>query len=86
MANADSNDRKSKAPVASSVGPYEVSDELRPRIDKFGLWDAVEQLREEGYAVIRQAAPPELMVDLREVIHAVTKLTEPKSDTSAVKL
>ena len=38
---------------SSSVGPFEVSDELRPRIDELGLWDVVEQMRDEGYAVIR---------------------------------
>ncbi len=32
-----------------SKAPYEVSDELRPRIDALGLRDAVDELREEGY-------------------------------------
>ena len=71
---------------SSSVGPFEVSDELRPRIDELGLWDVVDQIREEGYAVIRNAAPPELMSDLREVIHSLAKLTRPDPARGAVKL
>lgn len=55
-----------------SVGPYEVSDELRPRIDEFDLWDAVDHVEEHGYAVIRNAAPPALMDDLREAIHSLS--------------
>lgn len=61
---------KRKNPVWS-VGPHEVSDELRPRIDELELWDAVEHMREHGYAVIRNAAPPALMDDLREAIHSL---------------
>ena len=71
---------------SSSVGPFEVSDELRPRIDELELWDVVDQIRDEGYAVIRNAAPPELMSDLREVIHSLAKLTRPDPARGAVKL
>ena len=71
---------------SSSVGPFEVSDELRPRIDELELWDVVNQMRDEGYAVIRNAAPPELMSDLREVIHSLAKLTRPDPARGAVKL
>lgn len=71
---------------SSSVGPFEVSDELRPRIDELELWDVVDQMRDEGYAVIRNAAPPELMSDLREVIHSLAKLTRPDPARGAVKL
>ena len=60
----------------ASVGPYEVSDELRPRIDALGLWDVVDELKEHGYSVIRDAAPPELMDDLREAIHTLSKPTD----------
>ena len=41
---------------AQSIAPYEVSDELRPRIDALDLWDVVDGLREKGYAVIRDVA------------------------------
>jgi len=71
---------------SSSVGPFAVSDELRPRIDELELWDVVNQMRDEGYAVIRNAAPPELMSDLREVIHSLAKLTRPDPARGAVKL
>ena len=59
--------------AAPSVAPGEVSDELRPRIDELDLWDAVEHMREHGYAVIREAGPPALMDDLREAIHTLSK-------------
>ncbi len=52
-----------------AVGPWEVSGELRPRIDELDLWEVVESLREHGYAVIRDVAPPSLMDELREAIH-----------------
>ena len=49
--------------------PYEISDELRPRIDALDLWDNVADLRDRGYTVVRDVAPPELFDELREVIH-----------------
>ena len=62
--------------AALSIGPGEVSDELRPRIDELGLWDAVEHFREHGYAIIREASPPALMDELREAIHTLSKKPE----------
>jgi hypothetical protein len=92
MDMADADTVNAGAPDAAenmetaSVGPFEVSDELRPRIDELELWDVVEQMKEEGYAVIRNAAPPELMDELREVIHSLAKLTRPDPARGAVKL
>ena len=62
--------------AAVSIGPGEVSDELRPRIDELGLWDAVEHFREHGYAIIQEASPPSLMDELREAIHTLSKKSE----------
>lgn len=86
QSRADRSDSESGAVSNVSVGPNEVSDELRPRIDALGLWDVIDQIREEGYAVIRDAAPPELMDDLREAIHTLAQLTQPKPGDNAVKL
>ncbi len=58
---------------ANWVKPYELSNELRPRIEELGLTDAVEHFREYGYAVIREAGPPSLMDELREAIHMYAK-------------
>ena len=69
---ADVRDRRD-AYAAPSLAPGDVSEELRPRIDQLGLWDAIEHMREHGYAVIREAAPPALMDDLREAIHGLSK-------------
>jgi len=82
--NPPAENSSNSAPI--SVGPFEVSDELRPRIDELELWDVVDQLERDGYAVIRNAASPELMADLREVIHSLAKLTRPDPARGAVKL
>ena len=73
MAEAETDvlDRVEEA-AAKPVGPYDVSDELRPRIDELELWDVVESLREHGYAAIRNAGPPELWDELREAIHSLS--------------
>ena len=78
MAEAEAVDR---ADVYNTkpVGPYDVSDELRPRIDEFDLWGVVADLQEHGYGVIRNAAPPELMDDLREAIHSLSQSSDPKA-------
>ena len=69
---------------AQSLGPHDVSDELRPRIDELDLWDAIDHMREHGYAVIREAASPALMDDLREAIHTLSKpANEPNGMASA---
>ncbi len=86
MSDVNSVTEESSNNAPTSVGPYDVSDELRPRIDELGLWDVVDQMKEEGYAVIRDAASPELMADLREVIHSLAKLTRPDPERGAVKL
>ncbi len=86
MSDAETMTDSSSAIASTSVGPFEVSDELRPRIDELELWGAIEQMREEGYAVIRNAATPELMKDLRKVIHSLAKLTKPDPERGAVKL
>jgi len=59
-----------------SIAPGEVSAELRPRIDELDLWETVEQLREHGYGVIRNAGPPALMDEAREAIHAIARKPE----------
>jgi hypothetical protein len=66
---------------AQSKAPYDVSDELRPRIDELGLWDTVNGLREEGYAVIHDAAPPELLDEMREAIHSLAAQRDQTPDS-----
>ena len=73
--------QKTAEPRVQSKAPYEVSDELRPRIDALGLWDAVDGLREEGYAVIHDAAPPELLDEMREAIHSLAAQTPQTPDS-----
>ena len=73
MAEAETLDRPEEA---SPVAPFEVSDELRPRIDELELWDVVASLREHGYGVIRDAGPPSLWDELREGIHGLSTPTD----------
>jgi ectoine hydroxylase-related dioxygenase (phytanoyl-CoA dioxygenase family) len=59
-----------------SLEPYEISDDLRPKIDELGLWDNLAELRDQGYTVVEDVAPPELFDELREVIHRFAQETE----------
>ena len=59
-----------------SLGPYEISDELRPTIDELELWGNVTDLREQGYTVINDVAPAEVLDGLREAIHDLSKYAE----------
>ena len=59
-----------------TLGPYEVSEELTPTIDELDLWTNVNELRDQGYTVVKNVCEPELMDDLREVIHTFSEQTE----------
>ena len=52
-----------------TLAPYAISDDLRPAIDALDLWDNVAELRDQGYTVVKDVAPPEVFEELREVIH-----------------
>ena len=53
------------------LGPYDIADHLQARIDEFGLAGAIAHLREYGYAVMDDVAPPEEMDELREAIRGL---------------
>jgi ectoine hydroxylase-related dioxygenase (phytanoyl-CoA dioxygenase family) len=59
-----------------TLGPYEVSEELTTSIDELDLWTNVNELRDQGYTVVKNVCEPELMDDLREVIHTFSEQTE----------
>ena len=59
-----------------TLAPYSISDELRPAIDALGLWQNVHEMRDQGYTVIKDAASPELMDTLRDVIHRFAEETQ----------
>ena len=61
---------------AVSLEPYAISDDLRPKIEALDLWQNVNELRDQGYTVIRDVGPPELFDQLREVIHAFADQSE----------
>ena len=68
------------------LGPYEISDELRPKIDALDLWQNVAELRDQGYTVVKDVAPPELFDQLREVIHRFAEETEGNRKTFAASM
>ncbi len=51
-----------------TVAPGEISDELAPRIRELGLERNCEELWEQGYTVIEDAAPTEYWQELRKTI------------------
>lgn len=67
------------AKVATTLKPYEISDDLRPAIDELDLWDNVADLRDKGYTVIKDVAPPEVFDGLREAIHRIAKAPDPNA-------
>ena len=60
----------------ATLPPYQVSESLKPRIDELDLWDCVTDLRDRGYTIVKDVAPPSLMDELREVIHTFADQTE----------
>ena len=62
------------ASVVKSDGrlePYGIAEHLQPIIEKLGLSDSLAHFQEHGYAVMKDVAPPELMDELRSVIHRI---------------
>ena len=66
----------SLAKAGGMLGLYDVAEHLKPAMDELDLWDALQSLRENGYAVIPNVAPPEAMDDLREAIHRIAQETK----------
>lgn len=48
--------------------PFDLSDELKERVESLGLTDVVDHVKDEGYAIIHDPAPIEFNNRLREVI------------------
>jgi hypothetical protein len=69
-----------------SLDPYEVSDALRPTIDALDLWSCIEELRDRGYTIVKDAVPLELLDELRSVIHAFSEETEGPSQTHSASM
>ena len=74
----DDLDLVARSNAAPSIAPGELADELKPLIDGLDLGQNVEELREHGYTIVRDIAPPELMDELREAIHQCAQDTEGK--------
>ena len=60
----------------ATLPPYQVSESLKPRIDELDLWGCIEDLRDRGYTVVKDVAPPALLDELREVIHTFADQSE----------
>ena len=55
------------------LGPDDVADHLRARVEALGLADSLAHFRAHGYAVIEDVAPPDEMDALREAIHGLSE-------------
>ena len=73
---ANMADLMAEARGTTCLKPYEISAELRPKIDALALWDNVAELRDHGYTVVHDVAPPEMFDELREAIHRLAQESE----------
>jgi hypothetical protein len=68
-------------------GPYHMDDELAARAKELGLEDNFEQIRDEGYTIVYDAAPAELIERLRakvvEMQHEIWDQFEIEGDARA---
>ena len=55
--------------------PFDLSDELRARVEALGLVETVEHVRENGYGYIHNAASGEFVERLRETIIRIAGAT-----------
>ena len=78
----------SEAPIIPYVTrqPFELSDELGSRIDGLGLTSHLDQLRDEGYAIVPEIASPEFTARLREVCLRLAQETESAAKGHAAAL
>lgn len=56
--------------------PFDLSDELKARVDALGLGEAVEHVKENGYGYIHDAVTPEFLQKLRETIIRISESNE----------
>lgn len=56
--------------------PFELGDELAARVAELGLGPNLDQLRDEGYTVVPEIAPPEFTARLRDTCLRLSKETE----------
>ena len=68
------------------LGPYDVSEDLKPVFDELELWEPLNHLREHGYAVIENVAPIEAMDDLRDRSIRWQKIPRAKAGKSSLRL
>ncbi len=66
-------------PIYETRQPFDLSDELRARVESLDLAGAVEQAKNEGYGIIYEPAPIEFNNRLRETILRVTTGGEKKA-------
>ena len=59
-----------------TLDPYEVSEALKPTIDRLNLWTNINELRDQGYTIVQDVCEPELMDELRDVIHTFAEQTD----------
>ena len=68
----------SEAPVIphETRQPFDLSAKLAARIDELGLAPHLEQLREQGYAIVSEVATPEFTTRLRDTCLQLAQETQ----------
>ena len=64
--------------------PFDLSSELRSRVEEHGVAETIAELRENGYGYVRQAAPPEFNARLREAILRISFKGVPPAERNGV--
>ena len=73
MSEATAQIEEMPAPVFETRQPFDLSDELKARVDELDLGEAVEHVREHGYGYVHDAASPEFVTRLRETIVRIVR-------------
>ncbi len=62
--------------LTTTQQPFELTEEMHARVRALGMESNVEQMREEGYTVLRDVAPPEFTARVREACLRLAQETE----------
>lgn len=69
-----------------TLPPYAISDELATRVSELGMEENLREMREEGYTILREAAPIEVTHRVREAIVRLAQSTQGKRKGYAAAL
>ena len=68
--------------IFETRAPFDLSDELRAKVDANGVAETIEELEGNGYGYVRQAGSPEFNARLRETIIRIAHENTPEERRS----